>query len=347
MDPTELNETSEDILMGLVQASVDGLNGQTPDVQPLAPFITLQLLHRLHELIVQLLNSGRCKLAKHKLLGAAVLRATGTPVPPDVRDVDKIGNHLDIWLKRRYVDEDKKLQRRTCAVREEARAKLRLECCIVTNWGGVQRHCFEPTASLASRTAAPHVPYTCSMAPPQLTLLDLAEQVNRAREEAATHASSFEREKERSLTAKRKLADTMVKVARVRKRAAVARREKVELATQTQEVMQEKERVQAERDRTEKELQNEKARAAAAEAERLRIERSVAVLERSVAKERQVGAATLMRLGGQAARAVQEAGVYAERAEQERQKRMLLLARSSAEKQSYSGLKLWRWRPST
>lgn len=57
MEPTELNETSEDILMGLVQASVDGLNGQTPDVQPLAPFITLQLLHRLHELIVQLLTT--------------------------------------------------------------------------------------------------------------------------------------------------------------------------------------------------------------------------------------------------------------------------------------------------
>ena len=106
-----LNQTTDDALDALISDVMALLRGQSSfATKPLASFVTLLILRRVHERVVAVRTQGTCEFTKHVMLGACVLHACGVKLPPDRRDVDKIGNHLDIWFKRRYVDVvDKKL----------------------------------------------------------------------------------------------------------------------------------------------------------------------------------------------------------------------------------------------
>lgn len=82
MLPSELNETPNDALFALVDSTALEVVVNDENLQPLAAFITLELLRRVHERVVDLKKTGRTSSSKHKLLGRAVLRLTGLPVPP-------------------------------------------------------------------------------------------------------------------------------------------------------------------------------------------------------------------------------------------------------------------------
>lgn len=89
----------------------------------------------MHEIVVQLRRSGACKLAKHKVVSVSVLRMTdGVAIPPDFCDIDKIGNMLDIWLRREYAYDNRRLVRNMKAgfAGKRARTKLREKCGILT-----------------------------------------------------------------------------------------------------------------------------------------------------------------------------------------------------------------------
>ena len=77
--------------------------------KPPASFVTLQILRRVLEGVVAVRTQGRYEFTKHVMHGTCVLHTCGVKLLPDRWDVDKIGNHQDIWFKRRYVDVDKKL----------------------------------------------------------------------------------------------------------------------------------------------------------------------------------------------------------------------------------------------
>ncbi|KAL1522461.1 hypothetical protein AB1Y20_017449 [Prymnesium parvum] len=241
----------------------------------LASFVTLDLLRRLHEGVVMSIRSKTANVAKHKLLGAAMLLATGVPVPPDHRDIDKIGNHLDVWLRHQLVDKDRKLLRRKVSyAREVSRAALRADCCRITSWGGVERYifAFDELASSGSqdnrsmtKTAPPYVPYTTPYAtgvlPPYTGLLELKEELNRVRDEAGSAAARHEREKQRAQNAKRRWEETCIKQA-----VAAAKIERLRATTSE-------------------------------------VQTKLIQTERLMAQERQAAATQLMRLGSQAARA--------------------------------------------
>lgn len=187
MLPNELNETPDDVLFALVDGAVLGSNGDDENLQPLAPFLTLEILRRVHERIVHLKKTGCTCATKHKLIGRAILLLTGMPVPPDERDVDKIGNHLDIWLTRRYIKVNKKLCQnvRNGEARDARKALLQAQCFVINGWGGVSD--YTPTASDAFASSvqrigrAPHVPFTQTTLPPNVSLLELKDELNEAR----------------------------------------------------------------------------------------------------------------------------------------------------------------------
>lgn len=79
MLPVELNQTPDDVLFERVDASAIDGDENAENLQPLAPFITLELLRRVHERVVHLKQSGRTSVAKHQLLARAVLLLTGFP----------------------------------------------------------------------------------------------------------------------------------------------------------------------------------------------------------------------------------------------------------------------------
>lgn len=136
--PTELNQTSDDSLFAIVDASALLVVASANQAAPLAPYFTLELLRRVHERVVALKQAGQTTAAKHLLLGRAILSLIGMPIPPDDRDVDKIGNHLDVWLKRRYIDVDKLVKNvKNIDVKKEKRLALQAQCCTITSWGGV------------------------------------------------------------------------------------------------------------------------------------------------------------------------------------------------------------------
>ncbi|KAL3929462.1 MAG: hypothetical protein SGPRY_001954, partial [Prymnesium sp.] len=134
MKPADVNNVSDDVLfehVNAAKASLDGAaNVKAVEAAPVSQFFTLQLLHRVYdEIAVQLRRSGVCKLAKHKVLAASVIQMTGVAIPQDVRDIDKIENRLDIWLRKVYVDDDGRLvcQMKAGIARERAREELYLE----------------------------------------------------------------------------------------------------------------------------------------------------------------------------------------------------------------------------
>lgn len=88
------------------------------------------------------------------MLARAVLRLTGVHVPPDERDVDKIGNNLELWVRRHYVEEVRKLTNRIlrdAAARKQQKDEVGLRCCAVTGWGEVREH---HIVEMARQTAA-------------------------------------------------------------------------------------------------------------------------------------------------------------------------------------------------
>lgn len=170
MRPDELNDTTDERIWALVDALVLDADGRREEQQPLAPFMTLEVLRRVHERVVLLKNSGACRIAKHKALARAMCGMTGVREPPDERDTDQIGNHIDIWFRRKYIDVERKLH---CNTRnkenlEKKCVELRAQCCIVSAMGRIQEFhgpfdAESPTAPLAARTRpAPYVPYTQS-----------------------------------------------------------------------------------------------------------------------------------------------------------------------------------------
>lgn len=84
MLPTALNETADDVLFIFVDDVVTGDGSGTENLQPLAPFVTLELLRRVHERVVHLKHSHVTMVSKHKLLARAILCLTGMAIPPDV-----------------------------------------------------------------------------------------------------------------------------------------------------------------------------------------------------------------------------------------------------------------------
>lgn len=238
MLPEELNETSDDMLFALVDSSVVDGDQNAENLQPLASFVTLELLRRVHERVVDLKKSNRTHGTKHKLLARAVHRLTGLPIPPDDRDVDKIGNHLDIWLTRRYIQVDKKLKNvRDVQQRALQRASLQKQCCVINGWGGVSEylpdsHETSMASSESQRTRAPYVAYTRSCLPPEVSLLELKGDLNAARDDAKATAAELERERLRCSSMKRRLESAQAD--------GVAAMRLVELANQEKEEVNKK-----------------------------------------------------------------------------------------------------------
>ena len=107
MTQDALNETTDEAIFECVEAVLStrsSVSAEQPRRTRLAPYITLKLLFRVHEIVVKLRNQGRCPLAKQKVFAWAVLDLTGVDAPPDVRDVESIGNRLDKYITRQYCD---------------------------------------------------------------------------------------------------------------------------------------------------------------------------------------------------------------------------------------------------
>lgn len=291
MTPEELNQTSDEKLFGIIDSAMGVANDGASIHGPLAPYITLELLWRVHSRVVILKSSGVLNSAKHKLFARAVLSLTGVPTPPDERDVDKIGNHLDIWLQRRYLEVDRRCKRniRNIAAREEQRAALRLQCCEVTGWGGVQAYYFMPDAEgdrVRTCVRAPYVPYRRQLTPAAMTLMELKAEVNQARSDIKSTTADLEREKERASTAKRRREEVEAEKEAAEKLAAMAVKEKLEVEKQSAKRL--------------------KAQADYQRAECRRIQRKSELAIRDME-------ARVMRLSSQAAAHAQDAAVHAQR----------------------------------
>lgn len=309
MVPTELNKTPDDVLFTLVDAAVMDGDASAENVQPLAPYMTLELLRRVHERIVHLKTSGRSRAAKHKLLAQASLRLMGMPIPPDGRDVDKIGNHLDLWLSRRYIQVERKITNNVKDVTSRTNRKeaLKLECCIINGWGGVAE--YTPSVADAEhseqpKARAPYVPYTRSHAPSDYTLLDLKEELNQARSCVKSAVTDVDREKERCAHAKRRFQCAVAECDAAIKLVELGNVEKLEISKQAEKKV--------------------KMMAGQMRTERVRLQRESSQALRDAE-------ARMHRLGGQVAAATQEAAMYALREEKLRSELNLELKRAEAE----------------
>ena len=91
----QLNETTDNALDALILDAMAALRGQNSfATRPLAPFLTCRSC--VAQRVVAVRMQGTCEFSKHVMLGACVFHACGVKLPPDRRDVDKIGNHLDV-----------------------------------------------------------------------------------------------------------------------------------------------------------------------------------------------------------------------------------------------------------
>ena len=85
----QLNKTTDNALDALILDAMAALRGQNSfATRPLAPFLTLQILRRVHERVMAVRMQGTCEFSKHVMLGACVLHACGMKLPPDRRDID-------------------------------------------------------------------------------------------------------------------------------------------------------------------------------------------------------------------------------------------------------------------
>lgn len=201
-------------MFALVDAIVANDGSGHENVQPLAPYITLEVLFRVHERVVALKRSGTATGTKHKLLARAVLSLSGIPIPPDDRDVDKIGNYLDVWLTRRYIQVEKRIHKNFKGVETLAQMKaaLKVKCCVVNSRGAVVEYIppspdvgAPPMPSVQPRGKSPHVAYTQSYLPPDVSSHELKEQLNQAQNIARSAEADLDRERERCTNAKRRL----------------------------------------------------------------------------------------------------------------------------------------------
>lgn len=301
MLPAELNETSDNDLFALVDGVVIEGDQNAENRPPLAPFVTLEVLRRVHERVVELKKSGMTNATKHKSLARAVLRLIGMRIPPDDRDVDKIGNHLDVWLSRRYIQVDKKICKNTRnpATRAEKKAALMTQCCIINGWGGVSEHIPLPASDVASppmqqtvpprASRAPHVPFTQSYyLPPNMSVHELREELNQARSDARSASADLHREKERCNNAKRRYEVAITESDAALKLVELANIEKMQASKEAEK----KVKLLTSQMRTENARQ-----------------------QRESAQALKVAEAKVLRLGSQVAAAAQEAAMHAQREE--------------------------------
>lgn len=307
MLPTELNATSDEVLFALIDGAVISPEADGENLQPLAPFVTLELLRRVHEQVVHLKRSGRTSSTKHKLLARAILRLTGVAVPPDDRDVDKIGNHLDIWLSRRYIQADKKICKniKDANSRANKRAALMLQCLRINKRGGVVEHI--PSVSDGSSSSslpqrAPHVPYTQTCLPAEASVLKLKDELNQARENAKSVEADLNRERERCKNVKRRFECAVAEGDAAMKLVELANSEKLQISRLAEQKV--------------KQMRTAGAR-----------------MQRESALALRNAEAKLHRLGGQAAAAAQEAAQCALR--EEKLKSQLMLEQERAELEAH------------
>lgn len=299
MLPEKLNETPDERVFELVDNLVLSSDAGRQQVEPLAPFLTLEILRRVHERIVQLINTGSCKMAKHKALACAMCGMTGVLRPPDMRDVEKIGNHIDIFLRRKYIDKERKLCRniRNKENLEQQRASLRLCCCIVSSMGRIEEF-FGPfpdeeQGSAVARKRALLVPYTNSTVPAAMSMLELKSAAIEAQRKVEAAQADAKRERLRHDN-QRVLAEAIKsRCKRVAAQAATARK----LAKSRKDEMTQA-MAQAANDLREfaKKAQSDAARREREASEQLREEKAKVLL-----------------LGYQVAAASQEAAVHAQR----------------------------------
>ncbi|KAL1525053.1 hypothetical protein AB1Y20_019926 [Prymnesium parvum] len=118
----------------------------------------------------------------------AVLEATGVPQPPDLRDVESIGNRLDIFVKRKFVMEEKRISKNYKGKAKEARRRtVAIQCCIVSKTGQIELCSATEiqnatTARLAVNRKAPHLPYTRDTLPAAKSAAELAYELSAAKE---------------------------------------------------------------------------------------------------------------------------------------------------------------------
>lgn len=319
MKPEQMNKISPEELDERVDQIVLPEDSGAVDTPPLAPFLTLEVLLRVHERIVELINKQIGRLTKHKALARAVCVLTGVPVPPDDRDVEKVGNHVDIWLKRNYIDVERKLLRniRNKENLDRQRAELRQRCCVVSAMGRLVEFYgpfdeVEGCSTHAARKRDPiYVPYTHSLLPPAMSMLELKEAASNAQRQVASAEADCKRERQRHDCQRLRAEAVKSSCKRARVQAASARK----AARTTKYEMLEMERQAAKR---------LKDFARQAHAEKLRSDREAAdVLRQEQAK--------VLRLGIKVAAANQEANLIALNQLQLQQKADSNRARAEAE----------------
>eukprot|EP00966_Prymnesium_polylepis_P072210 1677250-Prymnesium_polylepis.2 len=137
MNPAELNETSDELLLELIRdALATGITADRVDAdcRRLAPFVTGLLLLRINNHVVDLIDCGECKLAFHKAIGLVVVRVAGFLPPASLEEAETIGNRAQVFMNGSYLAHQKRIKRnvRNKASKEKQLADLDLKC-----WGGV------------------------------------------------------------------------------------------------------------------------------------------------------------------------------------------------------------------
>eukprot|EP00966_Prymnesium_polylepis_P331052 7386626-Prymnesium_polylepis.1 len=166
------------------------------------------------------------------MLAWSVLDLTGVAAPPDVRDVETIGNKLDTYLTYHYSSKmsGKQLPRREPA-RSRRVAELDAICCAVDHGGNVVRYdgpFLEPATSRPATPAVPtapppRLPFTQSRLPADRSAAELQGQLNAQRDAAASLGARLEREQMRVEQSRQQADVARVKRAQANERAAAER----------------------------------------------------------------------------------------------------------------------------
>mmetsp|Transcript_88624 Transcript_88624/g.266618 ORF Transcript_88624/g.266618 Transcript_88624/m.266618 type:complete len:284 (+) Transcript_88624:232-1083(+) len=135
MTPDELNGTSDEDLFGRIDEVIQLIESDDSEPRlwarpsdPVAPFITLKLAHRVHEHVQMLINRGSCRLTKLKLLCWVVVDLTGRQPPADPADAEKWGNRINTAV-REYTATHKQLSWRRAKDRDLRIAHFEQKLC--------------------------------------------------------------------------------------------------------------------------------------------------------------------------------------------------------------------------
>mmetsp|Transcript_10045 Transcript_10045/g.24237 ORF Transcript_10045/g.24237 Transcript_10045/m.24237 type:complete len:582 (-) Transcript_10045:1049-2794(-) len=162
--PAELNAKTEDDLVALVTAVLQGLNeGKNfPSVTPVAPFVTSGVLLRLHNIVQDMRRGGdKCGgWSKHATLGMVVASFTGVRLR--ISDAEYIGNAQDnflLWyikdLKKARISDRQdafKARKKGVAPPQPSRADALSQRVYQCRFGGVPR---DPVLASSSSTSMP------------------------------------------------------------------------------------------------------------------------------------------------------------------------------------------------